>query len=374
MRVAPLPRHLAWPAWPRAAWGLGPVLVRVVGVLVRVLQVPALALCPRLGAVHGAPVLLPIAGHADSCRQPGGSVGRWGHGTEHPRPAALTVLTLLDAAALVPDVGVDSVTPRAPLVPVRVSAVILLQSIAGGRQEPAGSGVGRSTARSPSPQGQHSHSATPPPVGAIAPALSPLPPCCPPCPHAVPIAHTLSPLPPHCPQPVPHCPALPRATSGCCGAAGDTGTPVIMGCRGLPVLAVQALLCRGPRATVAGAVGHNAVPQVVWVEPGTASEPRGRARLGRMGSREPCAQSVVSPCPRMAPAHLSSGTGRSGCFSAAGRGASAGSRAAAGTAGSASHSGKPWETQRKPGTTPCGARARGTRGHTHGHPASKRTE
>lgn len=72
------------------------------------------------------------------------------------------------------------------------------------------------------------------------------------------------------------------------------------------------------------------------------------------------AQSVVSPCPPMAPAHLSSGTGHSGCFSAAGRGVNAGSRAAAGTAGSAGRGGKPWEAQWESGTAPCEARAHGT--------------
>lgn len=195
-----------------------------------------------------------------SCRRlPTAREAQWGdthtYSTGWPRAAALTILALLDAAALVPDIGVDGVTPRAPLVPVGISAVILFQPVAGGWQEPAGSRVGRRAAGSPSPQGGRSHNAVPPLVSAIAP--------------------TLSPLPPRCPQPIPRCPMLPRATGGCCGAAGDTGAPVVMGCRGLPVLAAQTLLCRGPRAAVAGAVSHNAVPQVVWAEPGTASEPQG---------------------------------------------------------------------------------------------------
>lgn len=62
----------------------------------------------------------------------------------------------------------------------------------------------------------------------------------------------------------------------------------------------------------------------------------------------------------MAPAHLSSGTDHSGCFSAAGCGVSAGSRAAAGTTGSAGHDGKPWETQWECGMALCEARARST--------------
>ena len=92
-----------------------------------------------------------------------------------------------------------------------------------------------------------------------------------------------------------------------------------------------------------------------------------------MGSGEPCARSVVSPCRPVALAHLFSGTGRSGCFSAAGHEASAGSRTAAGTAGSAGRGGKPWEAQREPGMAPSRARTRRTQGHTGGtqHPSAQ---
>lgn len=79
---------------------------------------------------------------------------------------------------------------------------------------------------------------------------------------------------------------LPRATGRHRGAAGDTGAPVVMGCCGLPVLAAQTLLCGGPCAAVAGAVGHDAVPQVVWAEPGTTSELR-RAEPGHVDRGEP---------------------------------------------------------------------------------------
>lgn len=208
LRVAPPPRHLARSGRLRAAWGCGLVLVGVVGVLVWVLQVPALALRPRLGVVHGAAVLLPVAGHADGCQQPGRLSEGTTRGTGCPWVTALTILALLDAAALVPYVGVDGVTPRAPLVPVGVSAVILLQPVAGGWQEPAGSRVGRKAARSPSPRGGHSHNAVPPLVGAIAPMLSLLPPCCPYCPHAVPSPFLVAPC---CPGPL-------------AGTAGQPGT------------------------------------------------------------------------------------------------------------------------------------------------------
>lgn len=221
MRVAPPRRHLAWPERLRAARGWGLVLVGVVGVLVRVLQVPALALRPRLSAVHGAAVVLPVAGHAYSCQQPGESApGTHTHGTGCPRHAALTVLALLDAAALVPDVGVDGVTPRAPLVPVGVSAVILLQSVAGGWQEPAGSGAGRSAAGNPSPHGRHSHNAVPSLVSAIVPH--------------VPIAPVPSPLPPQCPSHCPHCPH-----------AVPSPFPVAPHCQGPPVGAAGQLGIRG---------------------------------------------------------------------------------------------------------------------------------
>lgn len=99
-----------------------------------------------------------------------------------------------------------------------------------------------------------------------------------------------------------------------------------MGRGGLPVLAAQATLRRVPRATITGAIGHDALPQEVWGAPGTASEPCGQC--------EPRARARCQP-------HLSSGTGRSGCSSAAGRRASVGSRAAAGTAGSAARGGRP---------------------------------
>lgn len=72
---------------------------------------------------HGIPP------HCRSCRQLPKARGLSGgvtHGTGCVWAAALTILTLLDATALVPDVRVYSVTPWAPLVPVRVSAVILL--------------------------------------------------------------------------------------------------------------------------------------------------------------------------------------------------------------------------------------------------------
>lgn len=264
---------------------------------------------------------------------------------------ALTILTLLDAAALVPDIGVGGVTPRAPLVLVGVSAVVLLQPVAGGWQEPAGSRVGRRAARSPLPRGGRSHNAVPPLISAT--------------------ARILSPLPPRCSQPIPCCPQLPKPTGGCHRAARDMGAPVVVGRRGSPVLAAQPLLCGGPCAAVAGAIAHDAVPQVVWTEPGTVSEPWGRARA--RGQRRvlhwvACARPTVSPCPPTAPAHLSSGTGHSGCFSAAGHGASAGSRAAAGTAGSAGHGGTPWEAQWEPGKAPCKAR---THGRTQGHPSAR---
>lgn len=104
--------------------------------LVWVLQVPALALDPRLGVVHKAPVILPVAGHADGCQQPGLSLVMGMGSAGCPRSTALTVLTLFDAAALVSDIGVNGVAPRAPLVTVRVAAVILLQPIVEGWQEP----------------------------------------------------------------------------------------------------------------------------------------------------------------------------------------------------------------------------------------------
>lgn len=115
---------------------------------------------------------------------------------------ALTILTLFYAAALVSDIGINSVTPRAPLVPVRVSAVILLQSIAAGWQKPAGSRVGRRAARNLLPWNGHSQDDAPP--------LSvPLPSSRPHCSCAI----------PHCSLPIPHCPMLPRV-----GAMGQPGT------------------------------------------------------------------------------------------------------------------------------------------------------
>lgn len=243
--------------------------------------------------------------HCRSCRRlptaggGGGSVVMGMGGTGHPRSTALTVLTLLDAAALVSDVGVDGVAPRAPLVAVGVAAVILLQPIAEGWQESAPPWL------LPLPL----HCAPCPRAVLIAPSLPP--PYSPPshtvsiplpmraashflslyrshCPQPTPVSHHPTPSPPHsplkrcphCPHPfpvAPHCPGQ-RWHSGTCGrgawwpaSAGSAGhAPSCPACHDN--------WCHWPRCTPAGSLGstqHRV--RAVWAvrapRPGTVPAP-----------------------------------------------------------------------------------------------------
>lgn len=139
-RALPVPCYLPGPApgvlapplaWPPRCRARAHVLAGLKGVRVWPLQVPALTLASRLGAVHCPAILLAIAPNASGWRDSaGGFVDGRGH-VPHSSldPERLTFPAGLDATGLEAHCRVCRVAPGTSWVPVGVSAEVLLQAV-----------------------------------------------------------------------------------------------------------------------------------------------------------------------------------------------------------------------------------------------------